>query len=92
MVWEHRVAMFSANDVSVFYMGFTINTQSYAKCTYMIGREHSHVVLSDYTSISHILHGSLAIHWALSLMICLGGGEKIRGKIIKKKKIGWIEK
>ena len=54
MVREYHVAVLSANYVSVFYMGPTTNTQSHAKCTYMINWEHSHVVLLDHASLSPI--------------------------------------
>ena len=36
-------------------MGPTTNTQSHVKCTYMIGRKHSHVVLLDHARISHLV-------------------------------------
>ena len=41
-----------ANHVSVFYMGPTTNTQFHAKCTYIIGQKHSHMVLLDHANIS----------------------------------------
>ena len=43
MVWEHHVTVLPANYISVFYMGPTTNTQSYAKCTYMIGWDHASI-------------------------------------------------
>ena len=51
MVREHHVAILSANHVSVFYIGSTTNIQFYGKCTYIIGREHNHVMLPNHTSI-----------------------------------------
>ena len=52
MIQKHHVAVLSANHVSVFYMGLVTNTQSHAKCTYMIDKEYNHMMLPDYTSIS----------------------------------------
>ena len=49
---KHHVAVLLTNHVSVFYMRPTTNSYSYIKCTYMIDRQYSHVVLSDDTSIS----------------------------------------
>ena len=43
------------NHISVLCMGPTTNTQSYAQYTYMIGREHSHVMLPNHASISRFL-------------------------------------
>ena len=53
MVREHHVAVLPANHINAFCMGPTTNTQSYAKCTYVIGWEHSHVVLPDHASLFH---------------------------------------
>ena len=52
MVREHHVAVLPANHVNAFCMRPTTNTQSHVKCTYMIGREHSHVVLPNHARIS----------------------------------------
>ena len=42
------------NHVSAFYMKLYISGRSQVKYTYMISREHSHVVLPDHASLSHI--------------------------------------
>ena len=52
MVREHYVAVLPINHVSAFYMEPTTNTQFNVKCTYMIGREHSHMVLPDHVNLS----------------------------------------
>ena len=52
MVREHHVAMLPTNHISVFCMELCISDGSHIKYTYMIGREHNHVVLPDYASIS----------------------------------------
>ena len=52
MVREHHVAVLLANHVSAFYMKLYISGRSQVKYTYMIGREHSHVVLPDHASLS----------------------------------------
>ena len=49
------MAVLPINYISVFYIEFTINTQSHIKCTYIISREYSHIVLTDHASISCIL-------------------------------------
>ena len=45
MIRKHHVAVLLANHANIFYMGLTINTQSHTKCTYIIDREHSHMIL-----------------------------------------------
>ena len=52
MVQEYHVVVLPVNYVSVFCMGLCVSGGSHTKCTYMIGWEHSHVVLPDYASIS----------------------------------------
>ena len=46
------MAVLSTNHVSAFCMRLCIDGGSYVKYTYMIGREHSHMVLSDHASLS----------------------------------------
>ena len=48
------MAVLLTNHVSAFYMGLCVSGGSYVKYTYMIGREHNHVMLSDHASLSHI--------------------------------------
>ena len=52
MIRERHVTVLPANNVSAFYMGPATNTQSHEKCTYMISREHSHIVVPNHASIS----------------------------------------
>ena len=44
MVRKYHVAVLSVNHVSVFYIRSTTNTQSHAKCIYMIDRKDNHMV------------------------------------------------
>ena len=52
MVREHYVVVLPINHIGVFYIGLCVSGGSHIKCTYMIGREHSHVVLPDHARIS----------------------------------------
>ena len=52
MVRKHHVAVLPVNHVGAFYIGLCVSGGSYVKCSYMIGREYSHVVLPDHASIS----------------------------------------
>ena len=58
MVREHHVAVLPANHVSAFYIGLYVSGGSHIKYIYMISQEHSHMVLPDYTSLSHLYRGS----------------------------------
>ena len=40
------------NHISVFCMELCVSGRFHVKYTYMIGREHSHIVLPDYINIS----------------------------------------
>ena len=51
MVQKHHMTMLSINYVSAFCMGLYANSGSYIKYTYIIGWEHSHIVLPNYTSL-----------------------------------------
>ena len=66
IVREYYVAVFFINHINIFYMELCINDRSYIKCIYMIDREYSHVILSNYTSISS--HPTF-VHSPLSLSI-----------------------
>ena len=52
MVREHHMAILPANHVNAFCMGLCVSGESYVKYTYMIGREHNHVILPDDASFS----------------------------------------
>ena len=55
MVREHHVTVLPANHISAFYMGLCVSGGSHTQYIYMIGWEHSHVVLPDHARISHKL-------------------------------------
>ena len=46
------MAVLPANHVSAFCIELCISGRFHVKYTYMIGREHSHVVLPDHASLS----------------------------------------
>ena len=71
MVREHHVAVLLTNHVSVFYIKLYVSGGSYVKYTYMIDREHNHVVLLDHTSISPVPSRALGGGRALCLMYYL---------------------
>ena len=52
MVWEHYVVVLSVNHVSEFCMRLCVSGWSHIKYTYMIDREHNHVVFSDHANLS----------------------------------------
>ena len=43
------------NHVSVFCMELCVSSRSYIKYIYMIGQEHSHVMLPNHASLSELL-------------------------------------
>ena len=55
MVRKHHMAVLLANYVSAFFMGLCVSDGSHIKYTYMIGRNYSHVVLSNHASLSPLL-------------------------------------
>ena len=52
MVREHHVTVPPANHVSAFCMRLCVSGGSYVKYTYMIGQDHSYVVLPNHGSVS----------------------------------------
>ena len=52
MVPEYYVTILPTNHISIFCMELYVSDGSHIKYTYMIGREHSHAVLSDQASLS----------------------------------------
>ena len=52
IVLEHYVTVLSVNYASAFCMGLYVNGGFYVKFTYIIGWKYSHVILSDYASLS----------------------------------------
>ena len=52
MIQEHHVVVFPVNYASTFCMRLCVSNGSDVKYTYMIDREHNHVVLPDYTNLS----------------------------------------
>ena len=52
MVYEYHVTVLPANHVKAFYMGLCISGGSHIKYSYIIGREHSYVVLPDHANLS----------------------------------------
>ena len=51
MVWEYYVAVLPVNHIITFCMRLYVNGGSHIKYTYMIDREHSHMVLSNHANI-----------------------------------------
>ena len=62
MVWQYHVMVLPVNYVSAFCMELCINGMFHVKYTYMIDREHSHMIFPDHTSFSRV-------EWVNSLMV-----------------------
>ena len=54
MVWQYHVMVLSVNYVSAFCMELCINGMFHVKYTYMIDREHSHMIFPDHTNFSRV--------------------------------------
>ena len=56
VVREHHKVVFPTNHISAFRMGLCVSGGFYVKYIYMIGLEHSHVVLPDHASLSRVVY------------------------------------